>query len=881
MKNKRKEKIMVNAYLVNHTHWDREWYFTTQDAQVLSDQFFTQVLDELETHPEANFTLDGQMSIIDEYVEIHPEAKRRIRNLVERNQLFIGPWYTQTDALIPNAESLLRNLIIGITDARENYGKAMMLGYLPDTFGFNANLPMILNQVGIHDFLSWRGTNFKRQAGSVYFKWKALGDAIVFAANFPLGYYTGQIDLESKKNLKDFVKNRLDKGIEFEAEHTNNEDVLIPSGIDQMNIVHDISKTVQNINRLSKNHLEISTYPKFMSILRNKKLNLYQGELRYPTYSRVHRTIGSVRSRNKRKNFDIEQKVIRRVEPLMVLARKAGIPISNGLVVKLWKKIFDSQPHDTLGGSVTDNVAVDIDQRFKQANEIADGLENYIKKRLAQRLQLTNQDVIVFNTDLSEFDGYKKITVITRTKKIAFDNHKEATIIGEEYVPSRPHIMQLTENGYEFKDEPGYYKLRILVKMHLSGLGYKVLHFKNTDHAMQSLTSKANTQISNKYISVTYEENKFNLRFNKVEYKNAISIKDSGNDGDTYDYSPLRGDTELTLKWNGKITVKSSSDYQKLILKGKWSLPGDLKDRVATHPQKVEVPYRLELSLTKDSKVLSGKLQIDNTVLSHRLRLEIKTGLKTSSATAQIQGGFRKTENVSIAEDWNKEFVEKPVNIYIFDRVVGLHNRNQGLYFIGKGQKEYEKVNDSLLITLMATTGQLGKPNLLWRPGRASGDTTSVGHVMTPTPMAQELGKNTFEFGLTAFEGDFDEARIGYRVNKWLSPSISYQMQKYNLFINRLDNKLWDIEFDRNLPKLSENESYLNINVNCEVSALYLAYTVKNAVVLRLSNLSGKSVSVEQLREKGFIPTNALEEVKEDGQYIVKPYDMATFIKMM
>ncbi|MCT7707264.1 MAG: alpha-mannosidase, partial [Lactobacillus iners] len=91
---------MVKAYLVNHTHWDREWYFTTQDAQVLSDQLFTQVLDELESHPEANFTLDGQMSIIDEYVEIHPEAKERIHDLVERGQLFIGPWYTQTDANI-------------------------------------------------------------------------------------------------------------------------------------------------------------------------------------------------------------------------------------------------------------------------------------------------------------------------------------------------------------------------------------------------------------------------------------------------------------------------------------------------------------------------------------------------------------------------------------------------------------------------------------------------------------------------------------------------------------------------------------------------------------------------------------------------------------
>lgn len=872
---------MVNAYLVNHTHWDREWYFTTQDAQVLSDQLFTQVLDELETHPEANFTLDGQMSIIDEYVEIHPEGKERIHNLVERGQLFIGPWYTQTDAMIPSAESLLRNLIIGITDARKNYGKVMMLGYLPDTFGFNANLPMILKQVGIHDFLSWRGTNFNRQAGSVYFKWKALGNAVVFAANFPLGYYTGQIDLESKKNLKDFVKNRLDKGIEFEKKYGNNQDVLIPSGIDQMNIVHNISETIKNINKLSKNNVEISTYPKFMSILRNKNLNTYQGELRYPTYSRVHRTIGSVRSRNKRKNFEIEQKITRRVEPLMVLAKKIGIPISNGLVIKLWKQIFDLQPHDTLGGSVTDNVAVDINHRFKQANEIADGLENYIKKRLAQRLNLTDHDVIVFNTDLKHFSGYKKITILTRSKDIVFDNHNEATIINEKYTPARPHIMQLTENGYEFKDEPGYYKLEVLVKIELDGLGYEVLHFKDIAHEMQALSSTNNNKISNRYLSLIYKNGKFNLKSDNREYKNVISIKDSGNDGDTYDYSPLRKDKEILLNWNGKVEVKSSPEYQKLILNGVWKLPIDLKNRISEDKTLKDVPYVLELSLNKDSKVLSGKLQIDNEVLSHRLRLQVRTGIDTKFATAQIQGGFRNTENLAIADNWNEEFVEKPVNIYIFDKTVGLHDDRHGLYFLGKGEKEYEKINDSLFVTLMSTTSQLGKPNLLWRPGRASGDTTSIGHIMTATPMAEELGINTFEFGLTTFDGEFNEEKISQRVNKWLSPSISYQMQKYNLFVNRLDNKLWNIEFDKDLPELSDKESYLNINVNCEVSSLYLAYTVKNAIVLRLSNLSAKNVDVKQLKEKGFIPVNALEESQDNDEYNVEPYDMATFIKII
>ena len=42
---------MTKSYLVNHTHWDREWYFTDIDAQVLADYLFTEALDELKKQP--------------------------------------------------------------------------------------------------------------------------------------------------------------------------------------------------------------------------------------------------------------------------------------------------------------------------------------------------------------------------------------------------------------------------------------------------------------------------------------------------------------------------------------------------------------------------------------------------------------------------------------------------------------------------------------------------------------------------------------------------------------------------------------------------------------------------------------------------------------
>ncbi|NRN94288.1 Mannosylglycerate hydrolase [Lactobacillus helveticus] len=445
----------------------------------------------------------------------------------------------------------------------------------------------------------------------------------------------------------------------------------------------------------------------------------------------------------------------------------------------MWKQLFDSQPHDTLGGSVTDNVAVDIDHRFKQAFEISDGLENYIKKRIAQRLDLTNKDVIVFNTDPYKFDGYKLITFMSASKKIKFPSKYEATLVKEEYTPTRPNIMQLTPNGFEFKDEPGYYKLYVLIKVKMDGLGYKVIHFDDSDTEIASLQIEDENSISNDRITVTYNDGKFNLNDGVTDYQDVISIYDQANDGDTYDFSPLRKDHEVRLDWNGKLTKKESASYKELILEGSWTLPYDLDDRLSGENTK-EVPFKLVLSLTKGEKVLSCKLHVKNNVLSHRLRLRMKSGMQTEHAHAQIQGGFRKTKNEAIADNWNDEFVEKPVNIYIFDRVVGQSDDKNGLYFFGKGKKDYELVDDSLYITLMATTGQLGKPNLLWRPGRASGDTTSVGHTMTPTPMAEELGDNTFEFGIAPFDkNELSEKNIIKRVSKVMNSMILRKTPMY------------------------------------------------------------------------------------------------------
>lgn len=856
---------MVKAHIVNHTHWDREWYFTVMDSQVLADQVFTDVLNELETHPKANFTLDGQTSILDEYVMTHPENLDRIKKLVANGQLFVGPWYTQTDALIPDAESILRNLKIGIEEAEAKYGKVMKVGYLPDTFGFNAQMPMLLNQAGIDSIIFWRGTNFDFQVSSPYFKWHGLSGDEVTAANFPFGYFMGQIGLDAKEKMSSFIKDRYDAGIKFLSEHGNNEDVLMPSGIDQMNIVHDMSETVEKINKVSKYETQISNYQEVIDLLKTKNLPDLTGELRLPTYSRVHRTIGSVRQSIKTMNFEAEQKIIKRVEPLMVIAQSVGIDIGKGMLNLLWKKLLENQAHDSLGGSVSDNVAEDINHRFKEIDELADGIENYIKKKMADYLDLKENEVMVFNTDAHEFSGTKQVSVMSRSKNITFSGSKVQSVKVNKHYPVREHVLRMTEKGREYFDEPEYFDLLCEIEIDLPAFGYKIITFKPTEQE-NSVKESSGNSISLK--DKTFEFKNGRIMFNSPEFKsdNFVSLVDSANDGDTYDYSPVANGQEIDLPLS-ESSVISDDLFDTLIVSGTTNLPKDLDTKELS-----KVEYSISIVINKADETFTVKVNFNNTVNSHRLRVKIDPGFNIEKVRSGIQGGIVDVINQDIDPKWEDNFDEKPVNIYNFDKLLEINNGSSSLSLYPKGLKEFEYNQDGLFVTLLATTGQLGKPNLAWRPGRASGDTTNEGHIMMPTPLAQEIGEWEFEIGLEVQTEVPNKEELSQSINKFFDASISYQKQTLNLFINRLDNKIWSTEIVADIPR---ELSLLTLPEELIVSSIAPSKD-DDSYLVRILNPTDETIEVPAEAFADFTEVDILEE-KVEQNHKIGPSTFKTF----
>ena len=76
------------AFIVSHTHWDREWYRPFQAFRVELTRVVRAVLDALERDDDfEHFLLDGQAIVVEDHLELHPEDGERIRRLVSSGAL--------------------------------------------------------------------------------------------------------------------------------------------------------------------------------------------------------------------------------------------------------------------------------------------------------------------------------------------------------------------------------------------------------------------------------------------------------------------------------------------------------------------------------------------------------------------------------------------------------------------------------------------------------------------------------------------------------------------------------------------------------------------------------------------------------------------------
>lgn len=853
------------VYVVPHSHWDREWYFSIEDSNVLLSENIPYLMDVLEGDNDfSSYTFDAQLSIVEEYLKLYPENNERLDKLIEDKRIFVGPWYTQTDSLLVNKESIVRNLLYG-TRLGEKCGHSMKIGYLPDIFGQNQYLPSIFRGFEIKNSVLQRGVYTDELKENLNFTWTSPDGEKVQANNIFLGYGPGKFLASDDKYISEKLLPMLEK---LESLNKDSDKLLLPAGGDQVLVRRNFPTIVKELNeKQEKYEFILSNYEEFMKdTWENKSFkNEIKGELIACQKSRIHNTIKSQRYDIKKANYDVENKILYVLEPLASIGKSLGLKYPTPWFDIMWKLLFDAHAHDSIGGCNSDETNKEIINRIEKVDRIASDLINIIKKQITTAVskKLGKDNIILlFNTKVKKHKENVKAVIFTN--KSTFDvlslsgEKIEFTLLNNDYLSGGKQVV-VTAEGEKEIELPGYYRSEILINnIELPAIGYKTLLINEVEELQKNILNvQQSNYIENEMFNVEVVGGELSIS-NKLTGENignALYFEEDEDAGDSYDFSPTEDGKISTLRKCEILEVKKSKNIEIMKLLHKKG--------------QREIETILELRVSE--KFIRVNHKIKNTIENHRVRVILSTGV--NSKTSLSDQGYsliqRENENKYL-KSWKEDgFAEAPVPIYALENLVALNEKNKIYTVMAKGLKEYEVLeNSKIALTLFRSVGVLGKDNLLWRPGRASG----INNKVVYTQDAQMLREMSFEYAIT-FNGISNsfENKLFNTLDKYLDRYASYQLQKLNLFEERLER----FEIPLNLTNINEEYSLFNVDNNDAIQSVLKESYEKDGVILRLFNPGNEEIKVNIMKEnsKKIFLTNLNERILEevDGEVTIKP----------
>lgn len=348
--------------VVAHTHWDREW----QQPFPASRLALVALLDELLPRLEHPFLLDGQMALLDDYLEVRPEAAPLVQKRIAEGLLSIGPWYVQPDQFQVSGETLVRCLELGLARASE-MGDPLPVGYLPDSFGHVAQMPQLLRGAGIGHAVVWRGV--PAAVGRTAFRWEGPDGSAVRAEYLPVGYGNGAALPNDPRAL---VRRIALHDTELRDWWLG--DLLLMAGTDRARPDPLLPVTLAAANAAQRDYrFSLTSIDAYLATAPTEPLGTWAGELRSAARAPVLAGVLSNRLDLKQAAAAAERALERRAEPLAALF----LPAEDwpGRVLDLaWLDVVRNAAHDSISGCSVDEVGAAVLARYATARQAADAV---------------------------------------------------------------------------------------------------------------------------------------------------------------------------------------------------------------------------------------------------------------------------------------------------------------------------------------------------------------------------------------------------------------------------------------------------------------------------------------------------------------------------
>jgi len=342
------------ARLVGHAHIDLSWLWRWEETvHDIAVQTFKGTLAQMAKMPGLTFA-QSQAALYEAVEKDYPELFQAIRDKIKAGTWVpVGGMWVEPDLNMPDGEALARQLLYGKRYFLEKFGVDVKVGWNPDSFGHNWQLPQILAKAGLKYYVFGRCAPNKTPA----FVWRGK-DGSELLSYVPQGWYN--------VGLKDGVKDVILEA----AKVSPLKDYMILYGEgDHGGGPRD--EDVEAIKRFQKDkthpRLEFTTPDAYFRILEAQRAGLpsFGNELNF-TFPACYTTQAETKMNN------------RKGEALLATAEKfSALAVTLGLrdyyperdIDEAWKIVLRNQFHDILDGSSIGPVYDEVRGFYRTAME--------------------------------------------------------------------------------------------------------------------------------------------------------------------------------------------------------------------------------------------------------------------------------------------------------------------------------------------------------------------------------------------------------------------------------------------------------------------------------------------------------------------------------
>lgn len=346
-------------YLVGNAHIDLAWLWRTNESVEIAANTFKSVMNNMREFPDMTYA-QSQAQAYQWVKENRPEVFEAIKEkIADGNWDVVGGMWAEPDCNLIGGESWIRQIIYAQDFFEKNFGVSASLGWNPDSFGYNWNMPQFYSKSGIKAFITQKISWNKENRFPYHLFWWEAPDGSRILTYLPTGSYVEKVEF----------KPMLNQLLNFE--HASGfRDVLCLIGFGN----HGGGPNIPMLER-AELYNSLPMFPKVEFIKAHDYIDmLFARDLsdlpvwKSEMYLENHRGTLTTQAKTKEYNRKLEIQLVN-TEKLASIASMHGYQYPASVFEKAWKTLLLNQFHDILPGSSITPVYHDAEEEYAAAME--------------------------------------------------------------------------------------------------------------------------------------------------------------------------------------------------------------------------------------------------------------------------------------------------------------------------------------------------------------------------------------------------------------------------------------------------------------------------------------------------------------------------------